>query len=621
MIQQLPARPARVSPKNNMGHDFPKYQKRLRISAALLICACLYGCSSSPEKPGPAAEVPVYQPIVTAGPAQLPPSQFNSQFMAAEQQLLEFDWMAATYTLNAIVPEQTSATDQQYLNYLRARIHYLKGDLVRAKALLQALSLSPTNPAIGNKADNFHRHLLSVAGEALQSARLTDQMLQREALNEEARGALQRSIWRDLQRLPAEQLRDALDHSSDPRWRGWLSLSLICAQAENEAQLRADLSNWRIEHPTHPGANTLPGGLDYIMEPPSTNLKVALMLPLSGRLAPAAKAVRDGYLSSFYRAKLAGMPAQEVQVVDLNRYDSAIAAYDEVVAAGANLVIGPLKKDDVARLGNHPDRRVPVIALNRTDQLLPGGTTALLQLALAPEDEAAQIAQRAFGDGARRAVVIRPAGSWGAKMEQALLGRWTQLGGQLAAVASYSSREDYSSSMASAMNLPDSQRRASDVRSMLATNIEFTARRRQDLDVIFLLSRNSTEARSLKPLLAYHYAADLPVYATSAIYRGVADARDRDLNGVQLVEIPWLLERSPDLRGALATGQSGSNNYARLNALGADAYLIQSRLAQMHAGPDIQIRGNTGLLSLDPQLRIKRELQSATFDGGALRAQ
>ena len=205
-------------------------------------------------------------------------------------------------------------------------------------------------------------------------------------------------------------------------------------------------------------------------------------------------------------------------------------------------------------------------------------------------------------------------------MEQALRARWTDLGGQFLSVANYSSREDYSSSMAGALNRPDSERRANKLRSMLATNIEFTPRRRDDLDVIFLLSSSSGEARSLKPLLAYHYAGDVPVYATSSIYRGTPDPADRDLSGIQLVETPWLLGQSEALRTTLEAAQSGAQEYSRLNALGADAYLLQARLSQLQAGPAVHIRGHTGLLSLNAALHIARELKPATFDGGALKA-
>ena len=139
--------------------------------------------------------------------------------------------------------------------------------------------------------------------------------------------------------------------------------------------------------------------------------------------------------------------------------------------------------------------------------------------------------------------------------------------------------------------------------------------------VIFLLSGNSAEARSIKPLLAFHYAGKLPVYSTSSIYNGRADPKNRDLDGINFAETPWLLDSNPDLRATIAAGAADSDTYTRLNALGADAFLLQVRFLQLQAGPDALVRGNTGLLSMDPSLQIRRELSLATFDGGAVKAQ
>ena len=283
--------------------------------------------------------------------------------------------------------------------------------------------------------------------------------------------------------------------------------------------------------------------------------------------------------------------------------------------------MGPLSKQAVAELAARPERSVPILALNRTERGASAATAALVQLSLAPEDEALQIAKVAFGRGLRRALILRPAGEWGDKVEGALRKRWTTLGADVTRSISYGSQEDYSNSIMLGLNLNASQQRASGVRSMLAENIEFTPRRRDDLDVIFLLTRNGAEARSLKPLLAYHYAGALPVYATSSVYSGAPDNRDKDLDGINLVETPWLLGSNPGLRVAIATGNTGSDNYTRLNALGADAYRIQTRFTQLQAGSDALISGDTGLLSMDPSLQIRRELSLATFDGGNLRAQ
>ena len=212
--------------------------------------------------------------------------------------------------------------------------------------------------------------------------------------------------------------------------------------------------------------------------------------------------------------------------------------------------------------------------------------------------------------------MLRPAGAWGNKMERALANRWRQLGGEVVSSVSYTGREDYSTSIKSGLGLEDSESRRRRVRDMLATNVEFTPRRRQDLDVVFMLSRNGPEARSIKPLLAFHYAGQLPVYAPSNIYSGVPDARDKDLDGINLVELPWLLGSNPALTAELATADR--NNYTRLNALGVDAYRLHKRFRQLQAGPDVLIRGDTGLLSMNSRLQITREPTPATFDGGAL---
>ena len=309
--------------------------------------------------------------------------------------------------------------------------------------------------------------------------------------------------------------------------------------------------------------------------------------------------------------------------MDQDSYASASVAYDVALSQGASIVVGPLSKDAVAELGSRSDRSIPVLALNRLDagDAVIQGSSAMVQFALAPEDEARDIAELAFGQGARSALVIRPQGEWGSKVAQALLERWQTLGGTIANSVTYSGREDYSASVKEALGIPASEQRAQAVRDILATEVEFNARRRQDIDVVFLLSSNGAEARSLKPLLAFHYAGSIPVYAISSIYSGIPDPRDRDLDGINFVETPWLLGASPELKNAIATGGTGSDRYTRLNALGADAFLVQSQFRQLQAGADALLRGNTGLLSMNPQLQIQRELLLTTFDEGVIELQ
>jgi outer membrane PBP1 activator LpoA protein len=548
---------------------------------------------------------------------RLPASQFSGEFARAEQSLAEFDWMGASVALEPLGEQALSLDDSTYLQYLQARIAYARGQQDRALRDLEALEFPGINPALQYRARNFRRHALELAGRHAESAQLGDLILR--TAPEAERPALRRAIWWDLQRLDDRQIEQAMSNTSDLRWFGWLELAAI---ARNSAPGDTrDIAAWRSNNPAHPAAADLPGGLGYLLEeggnPPR---KVAVLLPLSGRLAPAGRAVLDGYLAAYYAARAGGGAPDELAVLDLDRFDSAMSAYEEALTRGAGLVVGPLSKTAVAELGTLPERPAPILALNRSEQVLPASGSALVQMSLAPEDEAALIARIAFGRGARSALILRPAGDWGDKVDRALRQQWAELGGRVAASAVYAGRDDYSASVKAGLAVDNSEKRARDIRDMLATNIEFTARRRQDLDAVFLLSRNGPEARSIRPLLAFHYAGSVPVYAMSTVYGGIPDQRDKDLNDINLVEIPWLLGSNPGLRVAIAAGGTGSDNYARLNALGADAFLLQTRFLQLQAGPDVLLRGNTGFISMDPQLRLHRELSLATFDGGEIRA-
>jgi outer membrane PBP1 activator LpoA protein len=603
-----------------MRDTLTEQQRRLPTIGLALLILVLWGCAEAPRQEAPEKKPPPVEAQSAASQEislALPPSEFSAQFSSAEQSLAQFDWMTASATLEPLPSEQLTINDNAYLVYLQARIDYARGEQTDALSKLAQLGDPGINPALQYRILNFKRHILEMSGDSLQSAQLGDQIL-RWAPAADA-PALKRGIWRNLQRLDASRLQAALTTATDPQWEGWLELALMSRDTPSTAAI--NLSVWRTTHAGHPAAQPLPGGLDYLVESAPQLDKVALLLPLSGRLALAGKAVRDGYLAGYYAGRAAGDRDYELLVFDTDSYDSASTAYEQALSAGANLVVGPLSREAVAELGTLAHRPVPILTLNRIEQVLPATGSPLVQLSLAPEDESVRIAELAFGKGARSALIVRPAGPWGDKVEQSLQQRWSALGGRVANRVTYDKREDYSANVKSALDLNASDKRAREIRDMLATNIEATPRRRQDVDVVFLLSRSGAEARSIKPLLAFHYAGNLPVYAISSIYSGIPDARDRDLNGINMVEIPWLLGANPGLRVAIAAGDTGSDNYTRLNALGADAFLLQSSFSQLQAGPDALLRGNTGLLSMDPQQRIERELPLATFDGGALKAQ
>jgi outer membrane PBP1 activator LpoA protein len=591
------------------------------LLALIFLPLILWGCAGKPTK----KEVESSKPIAeTQQPRQrggisltLPTSTYSGAFNSAEQSLVQFDWMQASVALEALPEQGLSTNDSAYLAYLQARISYIRGDQASAMAQIERLNSPGIDPALRYRILSFQHYMLDMQGDSLSCAQLADQILR--TAPSDTVPAWKRSVWRNLAKTDAEQLSAALPGASDPQWRGWINLAMV--SRGSSSALPGQVSRWRNENPEHPAAKPLPGGLDLLLTQGPQSGKVAILLPLSGELARAGRAVLNGFLAAYYEDSAAGGTADELLVIDLDKSPSASSAYQEAVQQRASIVVGPLSKEALADIATLLERPVPILALNRIDQVLPASGSALVQLSLAPEDDAKSIAELAFGIGARRALIISPTGDWGSKVEPVLRERWTTLGGTVADSITYTTYDDYSSSVKSVLSLSASEQRAKELQDLLGTDIEFTPRRRRDADVIFLLSRTSTEARAIKPLLAFHYAADLPVYALSSIYSGVPDERNQDLNGIILAETPWLLGANPGLRVTLAAGDLGGGNLPQLNALGADAFLVQSGFSRLQSGADALFRGNTGLLTMDPNLSIQRELSAATFDGGVLKAQ
>ena len=143
--------------------------------------------------------------------------------------------------------------------------------------------------------------------------------------------------------------------------------------------------------------------------------------------------------------------------------------------------------------------------------------------------------------------------------------------------------------------------------------------RRTDVDFLFLAA-TPQQAQQIKPTLAFQYAGDVPVYATSHLFTGAhTQAQMLDLEGIRFCETPWLLNTSSPLQQQVSSQwpQAGGS-LGRLYAMGADAYQLASHLEQLKALPDTRIEGLSGTLSLGAGQRVQRQLPWAEFRGGQI---
>ena len=264
---------------------------------------------------------------------------------------------------------------------------------------------------------------------------------------------------------------------------------------------------------------------------------------------------------------------------------------------------------------------VPTLTLNYGNDQNKGRLN-LYQFGLRPEDEAVQIADFALAEGRHHALVLVPDTEWGYRLQTAFSKRFEALGGHVVGSGIYPARSnDYSPAITNLLNLTTSNQRKSVLQQVIKEQVKFEARRRQDVDMIFIAA-NSRQARSIKPQLKFHHAHDLPVYATSSISSSNSTPEeDRDLNEIKFVDIPWMLDNrnNPDFQQVSQYWPYESQRFGRFFALGIDAYRMIPSLRRLMINPEEQLQHHTGLLSVDQDGRVKRSLLMATYVNGRAR--
>lgn len=333
---------------------------------------------------------------------------------------------------------------------------------------------------------------------------------------------------------------------------------------------------------------------------------VVLLLPLSGKAAAAADAVRDGFLSAYFALDPAQRP--RVRVID-SAHSGAAAAYAEAVAGGCHAIVGPLTKEDAAAVVALPEHAPLTLLLNAlADGVEP--PPRVYQFALSPEDEARQVAQGLVAAGKLTGVTLTPSGDWGRRVLDAFQGAFTAGGGTLATSRTYpGTTTDFSGYIGELIGFEDSRARHRALVQAVGVPLEFTPRRRDTTSFLFVAGQ-PVQGRLIRAQLKYNYAGELPLYSISDMYEPAPTA-NQDLEGLIFTDMPWMIENDAATMGARDDAQSlwsdATKRRSRLYAFGADAFRLLAELESPETFRDT-LSGYTGRLTLGAQGRIQRTL-------------
>jgi outer membrane PBP1 activator LpoA protein len=599
----------------------PKVQAWIVVLSLALLAGCVDPTIYRPDRTAPLerraiqAEVDLrhleaaelYRQLAAASEGE---QQTNYLLRSAEQLLAAGEPAAAQKRLETVaLPRDTGIAAR--LRVTQAYIALAQGNADTALARIDSLGSALPTGLIGEA--------LLVRGQALfQLDRPTEAittLVEREPWLSRSDQVLgnHEVIWQGLKdTVPLEP-----QASGDPIVDGWLGLLPIAQRANLEPlAIRQALIDWKALQPSHPAsAGLIVQLLDQIRQLTDYPNQIAVLLPLGGRQQAAAQALRDGMMAAHWTDTRIARPRLKI-------YDTsgvgATQAYTRALAEGADFVVGPLLKksvENVALLAGS----VPTLALNYLEeiqQVVPG----FYQFALAPEDEAREVARQAIAEGHLNAVVLVPNSDWGIRILTSFSGELEAYGGAVLEFRGYETGvQDFTGSITGLLKLSESNQRYRRLAANLGQNVEFEPRRRRDVDFIFLVA-DSRAGRLLMPQLRFHYAGDLPTYATAEIFEPGGRGNNSDLNGVIYPDASMLI--APNI-GSEAVRTSLERHWprrgqrlSRLYAMGFDAYRLIPRLNRSSNPTEVMHSGLSGHLSLDQEGRVHRQLEFAQMRGG-----
>ncbi len=492
-----------------------------------------------------------------------------------------------------------------------------EGNPDEALALLEPLSRQPLRDDHRTRVEALRADAWFQKGDPL---RAVDLYIQRENWLDDERSVVanRQRLWTGLMVANVQDLRDAASVTIDSTVRGWLTLAALAnSTGQQGIGWGNGLIRWQEEYGDHPAIVVLSDlslPVDSLLNYPR---QIAILLPLSGNSEAAGNAVKNGFLGAYFSAVSGVDSEQQIRMYDVNAKGGVVGAYSDAVLNGAEFVVGPLLRRNVAELASELLLPVPVLSLNYLDddQTSPPG---FFQFALSPEDEAASAAQRAIKNNGMRAVALVPANDWGRRMVTSFATEFEGLGGNLLEYRSYEpNSQDFSFEIENVLALSQSVQRYQRLRANIGGPLQFDPRRRQDVDLVFLAA-DAKAGRLIKSQLKFHYAGDLPVYSTSFIYS--MDGRsDADLNGVMFADAPWVLAPPawisdyPEIYGEFWPAEK---RLTRLHAMGYDAYNLVGELFNSRDYRMDEIVGATGRLFLTADGRVHRKLAWAQFERG-----
>ena len=470
-------------------------------------------------------------------------------------------------------------------------------------------------------------------------------------------------VWKWITSLPKESLNAIGDEY--PALAPFLTLRELTEQyASSPIKLANNLKQFTQVYRGHVLENALPG--DVVKASKLTDAAandIAVLLPLSGRLARSGQVVKDGIIAAYYtdvekRQDEHLLP--RLRFIDTNGVDS-----QELITeiGDTKFIIGPLLKETIESLIPNLPIGINVLALNRPEELPDsslGQSTpysiatqradvenkasnvdlaepktqdeigaldlpvSLNYYGLAPEDEAKQLAELIFKKGYRAPIVIAAQNSLYQRMDDTFKTHWKALNSaenkQRANITSVTFNDSNSlrEGITQALDVAQSNERINQIEYMTNDEVYNMPRSRRDIDAIVAFS-SPQDTELLNPIIEASLnpfdGKQVPVYATSrSMDYDSGKNQWRDLQNVHFIDMPWLMPShkwQPLEQEVQQAWENQNTMQKRLFAFGFDAYQLLPQLGMLNTLKYLSHDGLTGNLSLNQRGEVVRKQPQA----------
>ncbi|WP_323840069.1 penicillin-binding protein activator [Photorhabdus africana] len=489
--------------------------------------------------------------------------------------------------------------------------------------------------------------------------------------------------WQILTRLSPQERRGLVINADENVLQGWLDLlSAYQDNKQDSDKLQAAIRDWKIRYPQNPAAQSLPTQLQQAaIQQQDTNIRIALFLPLSGQAKVFGEAIRQGFLDAQAGLPSPSLPTENPENLSIADSDSAsdsvvstdmspneVAIIDSTIPTtqttpviantpintqqvkiydtasqplenlfiqakqdGVNLVVGPLLKPDVVKLVQI-NTALNMLVLNELDNAQPHSN--ICYFSLSPEDEAKNAAEHIWQQQKQNPLILVPRGTFGDRIAKAFAQEWQKQGGHTVLQQTFGSSAELKQLInrgtgirltGTAINVTNNQPTSIAIGDLEIPQINTDVvpiSTGGSVDAVYIVS-TLDELTLIKTMIDMAISSrDKPaLYASSRSNQaGVGPDFRLEMEGMQFSDIPLIAGANLPLMQQAASKFTNDYSLMRLYAMGIDAWSLANQFSQVQLQSDFHLNGASGMLSVQENCTIFRQLSWMQYHQGQITA-